>query len=231
MPKWILGLGILFCPMGAWSATVPESQCFGLPADGYLEEGWSLPDSGSNFRVYSTLGWFFGRTYVHSRVQRAILRAYVELENTNPELRFVYGETGKREGGSFWPHVTHQNGLSVDFMVPVVDEKGRPSEFPGSWANRFGYDLEFDSRGRWRQYRIDFEAMSEHLFQLHRAARKEGIGIRLVIFAPELSQELFKTRRGKYLARQVRFYRRPARLRHDEHYHVDFHVRCSKERR
>ncbi|HEX5035494.1 MAG TPA: hypothetical protein VFW62_13520 [bacterium] len=130
-------------------------------------------------------------------------------------------------GGEFWPHVTHQNGLSVDFMVPVRNEQGEPLDFPGRVWNRLGYDLEFDAEGRIPGYRIDFEALAEHLFELHRAAKREGIGIRLVIFDPELTARLFETRRGPYLAKHVRFLRRPARWRHDEHYHVDFKVPCS----
>lgn len=184
-----------------------------------------MPLSGPNFHAYSSFGWLLGRTYVHSRVQRTILRAYAALEGS--DVTYVYGETGLAKGGLFWPHVTHQNGLSVDFMVPVLNESGERVAFPARIENEFGYDLEFDAEGHTPGYWIDFEALAEHLYQLHRAARREKIGIRLVVFAPELTKILEKTRRGKYLTRHVTFYRRPAKMRHDEHYHVDFLVPCA----
>ena len=193
-----------------------------------MEGAWALPGSGPNFRTYAWIGTVLGRTYVHSRVYRSILKAYTQLYRTHATLRFVYGETGAREGGRFWPHVTHQNGLSVDFMVPVTDKEGRSVPFPSNFSNSFGYRLEFNESGEMEDYRIDFEAMAEHLYQLHRAVKMEGIGIRLVIFAPELTQLLKQTSRGSYLTKHLRFYNRPARIRHDEHYHVDFEVPCLK---
>jgi penicillin-insensitive murein endopeptidase len=219
-------ISALLCPSLAYGGALTESRCFGVPVQGRLEDGWRLPFNAPNFRAYSLLGWLLGRTYVHSRVHRVMLNAYAGLEEALPDRNFIYAETGNREGGKFWPHVTHQNGLSVDFMVPVLDLAGEPAEFPRRLWNHFGYDLEFDTKGRSGEYRIDYEALAEHLFQLHRAAKQEGIGIRLVIFAPELTRPLFKTRRGKYLSKRLRFYRRPAKLRHDEHYHVDFLLPC-----
>ncbi|HKY63527.1 MAG TPA: penicillin-insensitive murein endopeptidase [bacterium] len=218
----LLGLG-----SPVFAAEPPESRCFGKPAQGRIEGAWRLPLFGPNFQAYSVLGWALGRSYVHSRVHRVILTAYARLERPDSNFNYIYGETGLEAGGEFWPHVTHQNGLSVDFMVPVRNERGKPVDFPGRVWNRFGYDLEFDAEGRVPGYRIDFEALAEHLFELHRAARREGIGIRLVIFDPALTERLFETRHGPYLAKHVRFLRRPARWRHDEHYHVDFKVPCS----
>jgi penicillin-insensitive murein endopeptidase len=226
MKAWIfIAIGMLWLAL-AWGSEAVESRCFGRPGEGRLEQGWPLPYDGPNFRAYSGLGWVLGRTYVHSRVQRTILRAYRELESKMPDRQFIYAETGFEGGGPFWPHVTHQNGLSADFMVPVLNREGKPVDFPGFLWNRFGYDLEFDAEGNWQGYRIDFEALAEHLYQLHRAARTEGIRIRIVIFAPELTKQLFQSARGKYLRKQLDFYRQPARMRHDEHYHVDFLVSC-----
>jgi penicillin-insensitive murein endopeptidase len=225
---WIALFLMLSSPAGN-AKTPSESLCYGSPKKGRLEAGWALPASGPNFRAYSWIGPAFERNYVHSRVYRSILAAYKALEKTNPDRSFVYGETGGREGGIFWPHVTHQNGLSVDFMVPVLDRSGKIVPFPSDFSNRFGYGLQFDEKGVAGDLRIDFEGMAEHLYQLDRATRKEGIGIRLVIFAPELTERLLQTRRGPYLGKHMQFYLRPARVRHDEHYHVDFKVPCLEE--
>ena len=123
------------------------------------------------------------------------------------------------------PHKTHRNGLSVDFMVPVRRD-GKSVPLPGSARNRYGYDLQFDDRGRMGAYAIDFEALGEHLYQLDKAARANGIGIGRVIFEVPLQRHLWKTRRGPWLRRHLVFSRRPAWVRHDEHYHVDFAVAC-----
>lgn len=92
--------------------------------------------------------------------------------------------------------------------------------------NTFGYAIEFDQEGRFEDYRIDYEAMAEHLYQLHQAVQKRGIGISRVIFDVPLQKSLFQTRRGDYLRRHLAFSTKPAWVKHDEHYHVDFGVQC-----
>ena len=74
-----------------------------------------------------------------------IVEAYRELVRAAPTKRFVYGETGWKEGGRIRPHRTHQNGLSVDFMVPVLDKDGQSVPLPTNALNRFAYDIEFDA--------------------------------------------------------------------------------------
>ena len=62
-------------------------------------------------------------------------------------MKFVYGETGWAGGGRFKPHRTHQNGTSVDFMVPVRNDAGASVPLPRGYGDRYGYDLEFDASG------------------------------------------------------------------------------------
>ncbi len=98
------------------------SVCYGTTSNGRLENGWKLPSSGPNFSAHWTVGRLVGRSYVHSSVYPVILEAYERLAIEMPDRVFVYGEMGWKEGGQFKPHKTHRNGLSVDFMVPVLDE-------------------------------------------------------------------------------------------------------------
>ncbi len=56
---------------------------------------------------------------------------------------------------------------------------------------------------------------------------RNGIGIKQVIFDTQYLPKLFATTRGAWLERNVSFMRREPWIRHDEHYHVDFAVRCS----
>ena len=123
------------------------SVCFVTTAAGRLENGKRLPRSGANFRAYSDLGVLLGRTFVHDRVHRVVVAAYAALAESMPDVTYVYGESGFREGGPFEPHKTHQNGLSIDHMVPVLDSRGRSVAFPAGAFNKLGYAVEFDDRG------------------------------------------------------------------------------------
>ncbi|NZA26194.1 penicillin-insensitive murein endopeptidase [Luteimonas sp. SJ-92] len=211
----------------AVAASGAESRCFGEVSDGRLESGIALPRRGSNFAAYSALAATLGRTYVHATVSDIVADAYAEIAATDPEYVYVYGETGLSGGGPFPPHRTHQNGLSVDFFVPVRDGKGKPAALPTHAGNRFGYDIEFDRRGRHAEYAIDFPAMAEHLYRLHRAAESRGAGIALVIFERAYLPALFATPRGAWLRRNLSFMQRDPWVRHDEHYHVDFALPCA----
>lgn len=203
-----------------------ESTCFGTVANGRLEGGVALRSAGANFSSYSASAQVLGRTYVHAKVAEVVAAAYKALETSAPGKVFVYGETGWKAGGRFKPHRTHQNGLSVDFMVPVVDKAGRSVPLPTGPFNRFGYDVEFDRAGRHGDLTIDFQAIAEHLYQLDRAARAQGIGVALVIFDRAYLPRLLATPRGAHLKQNLRFMKGKPWVRHDEHYHIDFAVPC-----
>lgn len=203
-----------------------RSICHGTASNGKIDNAVQLPSTGANFSAYSDVGISLGRTFVHTQVREIIVAAYRELEQTLPETRFVYGETGWKNGGLFKPHRTHQNGLSVDFFVPVRDSTGRSVTLPTNITNKFGYDIEFDSRAKFRDYAIDFDAIGEHLYALDIAAKKRKAPIKLVIFEPAYLPKLFATKRGDYLKSNVKFMQTKAWVRHDEHYHVDFSIGC-----
>jgi penicillin-insensitive murein endopeptidase len=202
------------------------SNCYGAPGKGRLEHGVQLAQSGPNFAPYSSLGVSAGRTHAHSSVAKTVSAAYAALARSSPEVRYVYGESGWKNGGRIRPHRTHQNGLAVDFMVPVRDEGGRSIALPTGVANKFGYGIEFDSEARFKDLTIDFEAIAEHLHALHSAAKDQGIGLERVIFDPAFLPRLYQTRRGEFIRANISFMKGQAWVRHDEHYHVDFLVRC-----
>lgn len=208
------------------NTSIAQSTCYGTVAQGRIEGAVQLPASGKNFSAYSDTGVTLGRTYVHAKVAEIIASAYRELEKTSPATRFVYGETGWKSGGSITPHRTHQNGLSVDFFVPVRDASGRSVPLPTSITNKFGYNIEFDAKGKFGEYSIDFEAVAEHLFQLDVAAKKRNAPMGLVIFDQTYMPRLLATSRGEHLKANMRFMKGKAWVRHDEHYHVDFDIAC-----
>jgi penicillin-insensitive murein DD-endopeptidase len=219
-------LGLILLLFSA-SALSEESACYGTPAKGRLEHGAQLPSSGKNFSSYSSVGSLAGRTYVHSKVLSVILAAFKAIEASAPDKVFVYGETGWESGGRIRPHKTHQNGLSVDFMVPVLKD-GKSVPLPTSALNKFGYSIEFDDSGHFEDYVIDFAAMAKHLAELHRAASAQGVKISRVIFEIPLQKHLFETAEGAQLKNQLTFSTKQAWVKHDEHYHVDFNVPCKR---
>lgn len=206
--------------------SVADSVCYGTTSDGRLENGVQLPTKGVNFVSYGTVPEVAGRTYVHSKVREVIVEAYRILEQDQPGKVFKYAETGFKEGGQFKPHKTHRNGLSVDFIVPVIDSVGKSVYLPTHPFNKYGYGIEFDARGRFEDYTIDYEALSAHIVALHKAAAQQGIGIWRVIFDPKLSPNLYKTKYGGYIKQNIEIPAKPSWVRHDEHYHVDFRVEC-----
>jgi penicillin-insensitive murein DD-endopeptidase len=215
-------LGLSLSALGA-----AESTCYGTTANGLLKNGWQLPTSGENFQAYSLTGVTAGRNYVHSKVHRAVVDAYKDLEKTAQGRRFVYGESGWKEGGKFQPHKTHQNGLSVDFFVPVSNRNGVSATLPTNLLNKLGYAIEFDNRGRYGEYNIDYDAMAAHLLAIKRAADKQHIKIWRVIFDSEFQKQLFATKRGATLPTLINFSKKKPWVRHDEHYHIDFIVPCA----
>lgn len=216
---------LLVAPLSAYAQ---ESTCYGTTSNGHLENGVQLPSQGANFVGYSTVARLAGRTYVHSSVKDIMLAAYKDLEKDQPNKVYKYAETGFEEGGQFKPHKTHRNGLSVDFMTPVIDKDNVSVYLPTHPLNKFGYDIEFDKRDKYDGLRIDYEAIAAHIVALHKQAKLKGYDLWRVIFAPELQASLYATTYGPYLKEHITFSKKRSWVRHDEHYHVDFAIPCSK---
>jgi penicillin-insensitive murein endopeptidase len=208
-----------------------SSSCFGTTSNGYIQNSVKLPSKGKNFLSYSSIANLAGRTYVHSKVRDIIITAYKELEMEQPTKVYKYAETGFKKGGWFKPHKTHQNGLSVDFMTPVVNNQGDSVHLPTNLLNKLGYNIEFDKNNRFDGMLIDFEALAAHIVSLHRESKKQGYGLWRVIFAPELQPYLFKTQYANYLKDNIQFSKKRSWVRHDEHYHVDFAIPCNKNKK
>ena len=202
------------------------SICYGTTSKGHLENGVQLPAKGKNFVGYSSIGHLTGRTYVHSGVRDIILTTYKELEKEQPNKIYKYAETGLKLGGEFKPHKTHRNGLSVDFMTPVLDMNGHSVHLPTNPLNKFGYDIEFDEHDNYKGMSIDYTAIAAHIVVLHKEAKKQGYDLWRVIFDPDLQPNLYKTNYADYLKDNITFSNKRSWVRHDEHYHVDFSIPC-----
>ena len=203
-----------------------ESTCYGTTKNGRIDNAARLPTKGVNFVSYSTLAVLAGRSYVHTTVREVILNAFNSLEKARPNTIYMYGETGFKNGGPLNPHKTHQNGLSVDFMVPVLNKDNQSVPLPTGPFNKFGYSIEFDKQGKFKDLSIDFEAMAAHIKALHVEARKQGINLWRVLFDPGLQPFLYDTPDGGYITQHILIPKKRSWVRHDEHYHVDFDINC-----
>ncbi len=221
--KLFIGYFLLVFPTIISSA---ESECFGTTKNGRLVDGVQLPSSGANFVSYGSLPEIVGRTYVHDKVRDVVIDSYKRLEKEQPDKVFKYAETGFKNGGRFKPHKTHQNGLSIDFIVPVTNEKGKSVHLPTTPLNKYGYNIEFDRKGKYKNFQLDFETLGAHIVALHKAALAHNVDLWRVIFSPDLQQYLHATKYGNYIKKNIRIPTKKSWVRHDEHYHVDFDVSC-----
>ncbi len=198
------------------------SVSIGESWEGKLINGKRLPSSGENFVGASHLLMALGRNAVHSELRKTVLASFDSLYALNPEWEYRYGECAWVNGGKIWPHYTHQNGLVIDFMVPVILAKdSTASVIPTHVFNRFGYSMEFDTTGKSGKYLIDFESLAAHLYFLKTCGPAYGIHIRRIIFAPEFLPQLYATKYGNEL-RDIEFVYKEHWVRHDDHYHIEF---------
>lgn len=215
-------LGLLYLPnLAFWLVSSGESQCAGSTSGGSLRNAVRLT-GGENASSYCWICSRALRTYGHSRAVEAVEASYETVAEPYPGTEWIYGEVGWPWGGSFWPHRTHRNGLSFDFMSPLKDGRSMPSH-P---FNRFGYDERFDGKGGGDAGQIDFDAMAAHLLALNAEAARAGFGIRKVILAPDLQDDLFAAKNGAEVQASIVFNRNPVWVRHDNHYHIDFDLPC-----
>lgn len=190
-----------------------------------------------NAKYFSLTSYYLlGNGYVNSRVYETLVEAYESLAKTCPDRKFYYMECSSRKGGKQLIHRTHQNGLSVDFMVPKIRHSA-PSTFYdhlGVWH----YLLEFDEKGRLNiqsSVQIDFETMGQHLIALDDAAKNHGLRIKKVILKINLKDDFFQSETGKEIKRRGIYFAQALSpivdKLHDDHYHVDFALRwCSNLR-
>ncbi len=205
---------------------VAQSVCHGRVDKGRIEGAVSLPRQGSNFVRMAQGPISAGRVYVHTLVHDIVLDTFAALAIERPDIRWVYGEASLAQGGPIPPHKTHQNGLSIDLFVPVLDKQGNAVQFPNRSDNGYGYQVDFDVRGENDTHTIDFENLGELLYRLHASAQSRGSGLWRVVFEKELRPRLFQTSRGSWLKAHIPFPDWDDSVRHDDHIHVDFQVPC-----
>lgn len=183
-----------------------------------IQNAKRMPSKGKNFRTYSNVLSTLGRTHIHSQLRSVLIESYASLKDND----FIYGEMGYKNGGKFWPHKTHRNGLCVDFMTPTKDiQTHKPKALYLGFWNIWGYSLRFDNEGVYKDYMIDFEAIIEHIYALDSACKKNQMNIERVILDPPLLGLLKKEPSFSKIS-HVTFEVKRVWFPHDSHYHIDF---------
>jgi penicillin-insensitive murein endopeptidase len=206
-----------------------ESISSGEYNSGSLKNAYLLPLKNKNWKCYSWLSYFIlGREYVNSKLYRTIDQTYSQLSKQYPKRMFIYMESARKKGGRLFPHRTHQTGLSIDFMSPLI-KNGEPKYFNAYGI--FRYALNFDKDGRLisdTDVTIDFDILANHILLLDKNARKNGLRIKKVIFKIDLKDNLFKTETGQQLKNSDIYFAQnltpTLNKLHDDHYHVDFEI-------
>lgn len=201
----------------------------GSVSNGTLKNGKIFPFKGPNFIYFDTTSYLNKHAFAHEKVNRAVLATYQQFETLLPGFEFGLMECSNENGGKIWPHRTHQNGLSVDFMSPLLKNGVSSTDF-----NTIGlphYLMDFDENGMYTEdtaYSIDFNLIARHILLLNNEAKKQGLKIEKVILKIALKDNLFATEYGKKLkTSRIYFATNLSDLidsLHDDHYHVDFGI-------
>lgn len=203
------------------------SKALGTVSSGSLVNGCLMPFSGKNFTYFDTTSYLSGRAFSSDVVVQAVVDGYRALETKAPLRHFYVMECSNKNGGKLFPHRTHQNGLSVDFMMPKLKNCA-----PYTALDKIGaehYWLIFDDNGLYDKdpsISIDFNLVAQHILLLQKAAQNNKLRIKKVIIKVEFKDELFATHYGKQLKQSgiyiVKALSPMINALHDEHFHIDF---------
>ena len=204
-----------------------ESISKGSVSNGTLINGVLFPFSGVNFQYFDTTSYVSGRAFLNSRIENSTIETYQEFEKLAPNRFFYIMECSNQHGGKMHPHRTHQNGLSVDFMMPLI--KNNLPFYELDVLGKDHYLLTFDNDGRYSEDKsisVDFDLIAHHILVLNEKEKKHGYKISKVIIKIEFKDKLFNSKYGKELKESgiyiVKGLSPLINSLHDEHYHVDF---------
>jgi len=204
-----------------------QSVSEGTVSNGKLLHAKLIPFQGSNFQYFDTTSYLKGRAYTNSQLEKTVLETYAAFETTIPKRTFFIMECSNKHGGKMYPHRTHQNGLSIDFMMPL--QKSGTPYYNLDTIGASHYWLNFDDEGNYSKdtsVTIDFELVARHILMLDAKARSNGLKIAKVIIKTELKDELYQGEFGQQLKNSgiylVKKLTPLINSLHDDHYHIDF---------
>ena len=204
-----------------------QSESVGTVSQGKLVNGKIMPYWGPNFSYFDKDSYLASRAFTSDVVKTIVLDTYNRLFELFPDRYFYLMELSNHDGGKIYPHRTHQNGLSVDFMMPKLKD-GIPN-YQLDTLGKQHYFLEFNNQGEYVQdptIKIDFNLIAKHILLLNEEAKKHSYSIEKVIIKIEYKDELFATPYGKELKNSgiyvVNNLSKMVNDIHDDHFHIDF---------
>ena len=204
-----------------------ESVSKGSVGGGSLINGKLFPFKGKNFMYFDERSYLEGRGFLHSEVRDIVLDTYDSLSSVLPHRYFMIMECSRKNGGRMLPHRTHQNGLSIDFMMPL--KKDNKPYYGLDTLGALHYALTFDDAGKYvndDQVEIDFDIVSRQIVLLNYFAKKNGYRINKVIIKIELKDELYQSAFGDEIKKSgiyvVQGLTPIVNHMHDDHFHIDF---------
>lgn len=203
------------------------SKSVGTVSDGKLVNGYIFPPTGKNFKYFDEDSYLEGRAFTNEKVLNTILLAYHYLDSLYPGRKFQTMELSNKDGGKMFPHRTHQNGMSCDFMMPKIKD-GAPYYSLDSIGKEH-YFLSFSEDGKYSEdasISVEFDLIAHHILLLNEAAKQYGLKIKKVIIKTEYKPFLFATEYGQQLKKSniyvVQKLTPLINALHDDHYHIDF---------
>lgn len=211
---------ISLAPSSLWGGT-----SYGMALSGGISGARALRPWSPGARTHSHALSALGRQYVHPGIAATLEAAFVEERAAMTVRRGVgvprwrVAETGWRPGGWFPPHLTHQDGLSVDIMTPL--DAGRIPSWP---QQQLGYGVDLAGDGSLGGQTADFERLARLFDALCAQAPKHGlVARRFVVWRPwhgKVRGNMRSTCRNNLA---------DASLPHDDHVHVTFTTRPGHE--
>tara|TARA_B110000037_G_scaffold26795_1_gene31547 strand:+ start:12427 stop:13263 length:837 start_codon:yes stop_codon:yes gene_type:complete len=203
------------------------SASIGTVGNGTLKHAKLMPYKGKNFIYFDRESYLAGRGFLHGLVRSTVLTTYDSLSRALPHRYFNIMECSNEDGGEMFPHKTHQNGMSIDFMMPLL-QNNKPY-YGLDTIGAAHYLLNFDDEGKYSRdpsISIDFNLVARKILLISYFARQFGLNVTKVIIKIELKDELFATEYGQLLKASdiyvVQGLSPLINALHDDHFHLDF---------
>lgn len=204
-----------------------KSISIGKVNEGKIINACLLPFFGENFSFFSKESYLAKRAFIHCDIKNILISSFTLLKNEIPNRRFYIMEASNEKGGKISPHRTHQNGTSIDLMIPL-----KKNDMPYTGLDTIGIDhylLQFNNQGEYSEdisIQIDFDALAQEILSIQTTAVKNDWKINKVILKTELQSLLFKSKyKNELMDSGIYFTKKLENIindLHDDHIHIDF---------
>jgi penicillin-insensitive murein DD-endopeptidase len=201
----------------------------GSVGKGSLDSACLLPYEGGNYKYFSKRSYIYGRAFVNLKVEEILTASFDTLASLCPKRTFYIMEGSNEHGGKIDPHRTHQNGTSIDLMIPLKKQGEIYTKLDTIDVDH--YLLKFNTDGQWLEdlsVEIDFETLALEILTIQQQAKLKGCSIQKVILNTNLQDELFETSYGQKLRESgIYFTKNLDKIindLHDDHIHIDFNI-------